>query len=131
MIPKEVAEKQLEKFVLKDWQERRITALEKLPAKLHEKGELLLGKNVSLEDFLSVDFEAQQKKFDAAMEALDSFSPEERISLFTALFPKMAAHIEAMWQCMYRYPYHISWMKKPFRAPYDPGVTRPNRVQSL
>lgn len=70
-------------------------------------------------------------QYDADSLSLDDSGPKTRKKLFQALFPDLWEHVESAWNNAHHQPYSIGWMRRPFRAPDHPQVTRPVRVRWL
>ncbi len=109
MLKPEKARAELEKVRRAGGARRRQAALARLPKKLAALGRGLL------------DGEPQGGR-------VDELPAGDRRKLLEAFFPKIAAHVEAAWELTYALPYATGFDRKPFRAPHDPGLTRPARL---
>lgn len=115
MLNPEVAEKRLEEFQLKKSETRRSDRVRGLdePQRTAAYGLLARrpdGKAVSAWD------QRQKTQRDAAA-LLTSLTPEQRRPVWEALFPQLAAHMEAGWRLHARLPYQIGEERRGFRVP--------------
>src|SRR5919201_1067116 len=62
---------------------------------------------------------------------LDEMRAAERTALFAALFPRLGAHLERLWTIGRGLPYQSGGLRRSFRSPSDPLVTRPSRLARL
>lgn len=125
MLTPEQAREQLKAFQLPD-HKARLARVAALPTALRQIGEAALDFNVRYPQT-----EEQRQRAQARgeqLERLDRLSLAERQKLFGALFPRMAAQVEAAWQLRGRLPYQISWQRRAFRAPDSLEATRAARL---
>jgi hypothetical protein len=125
MLKAEQAREQLEKVRYENGEKRRLAALAKLPKKLAEIGRGVLGRDARGK---ALDWQARDKAERAARARLDELSIKERRALLDALFPKLGHHVDAAWELTRQLPYEVGYVRKAFRAPEDPAVTRPARL---
>jgi hypothetical protein len=62
---------------------------------------------------------------------LDALAVRQRTQLFRLFFPKIAEEVELGWRFLKACPYQGSFEFKPFRAPGNPEITLPRRVDWL
>src|SRR6185436_21075831 len=119
MLTPEQAREQLKAFQLPD-NKARLARVAALPTSLRQIGEAALDFNVRYPQT-----EEQRQRAPARgehLERLDRLSLAERQKLFGALFPRLAAQVEAAWQLRGRLPYQIGWQRRAFRASSAPPV---------
>src|SRR5262245_43081299 len=56
---------------------------------------------------------------------------EERMQVFSVIFPTFAPFAERAWHLLTRLPYQAGYQRKAFRAPGDPSATRGTRTKWL
>src|SRR5437870_2194741 len=121
MLKPEQAQAALEKFHQEDGRERRLAALKKLPAALRKIGLGLLECDAAGEELAG--YEESCRALRTAAADLDRTRKKDRLSLFQALFLKLAHHVEAAWQLKHRLPYQADEGGKAFRAPNTPAAS--------
>src|SRR5262249_38624803 len=126
MLSREVAEKRLKEFQIKNWHKKRLDELGALPAKLCEVGRALLDRDATGKPFKS--WQKRNEATEKAHDQLQRLSARDRQRIFSVLFPKLAAHLEAGWQLCARLPYEAGYERKGFRAPTDESVAKVARV---
>lgn len=132
MLRREQAEKRLEAFEVKNLEKRRLDAVTQLPERLRTIGRTLFGRDDTGKPFRGWD--VRIKANEAASKALTALSAKDRLTLFTALFPKLAGFIEATWQLFPQLPYETGYDRKGFRNPGDASAhadVRLNWLQSM
>lgn len=129
MLRHEEAEKRLEKVKIKNWEEKVLAALGKLPAKLAEIGRGLLRRDARGKAIR--DWQKSYKVQEVSYEALGKLSGKDRQRIFAVFFPKIARELEAGWQLLARLPYEVDYERKGFRAPNDPTVHQQLRKEWL
>src|SRR5438552_729861 len=130
MLKPEQAQAALEKFHQEDGRERRLAALKKLPAALRKIGLGLLECDAAGEEMDG--YEESCRALLTAAAGLDRTTKKDRLSLFEALFRKLAHHVEAAWQLKHRLPYQsLDEGRKAFRAPNTPAASSQARATWL
>jgi hypothetical protein len=126
MLKPEQAEKELEKVKIKDWNDKRVREVGKLPSNLARPGRFILGRDpVTGKQFTNwMKRDEVQRTITAELTKL---KPAERTRLFATLFPHLGDTIEAAWQMCVRLPYEIDYDRKGFRAPGDEMIARQAR----
>src|SRR5436305_1845219 len=125
MLHPDQARAALERLNDEDWQDRHLAAAAKLPKGLREPARALLGCDAKGEPL--ENWAARNTAAEAAAAKLDALPPRQRLPLFSALFPRLAAYVEAGWQLGKRLPYPNQLDRKAFRAPHMPELTRATR----
>lgn len=100
-----------------------------LPAALKAPALAVLGRDprgAPVEDWALL----LRRRYEAA-DALDGMTPADRGRVFAALFPALAAEVEAAWLLKRAGPYQEAFERKVFRAPNSPAVTRRARIDWL
>src|SRR5262245_24242042 len=121
----ERAQELLESRLVWDWLERRSSAVAGLPRDLRPIAFGVVGRDVKGKTLGGQENGQEARKVQAeAAEQFDRLGPADRTAIFEALFPKLAPYVERAWQMMMRMPYQTGYDRKPFRAPYSPGVSR-------
>lgn len=121
MLAPEEARRRLAGFRLPDWRDRRLAALQALPAPLCE-----IGRAALPDAGLTLGHPQAAERLNQ-LNRLDALAPSDRRRLFGALFPGAAAHLDAAWLTLERQPYQAGWRRKAFRAPNNPELTRHRR----
>ena len=129
MLRPDAAHKALDKFRVKKWAEDRVAAVRRLAGPLVPAGLALLDRDGNGKGFK--DWEKRQPAQQAAAELLDRSKPADRLVLFAALFPRLADHLDGAWQLLKKGPYGQEYDSKAFRAPNNPEITRPRRLEWL
>jgi hypothetical protein len=128
MLTPEQAREQLKEFQLPD-NNARLARVAALPTSLRQIGEAALdfttGHGWNAEAHQRAQARGEQ------LSRLDRLSLAERQKLFGALFPRMAAQVEAAWQLRGRLPYQVGWQRRAFRAPDSPEVNHVARLSWL
>ena len=129
MLNPDLAQEEIKRFHLANGAKRRQDRVAKLPAKIREAGYGLMGRDAKGRPCKDrIDYRYGTHVADGK---LDSLKPAHRRKLFTALFPKIAQHVDAAWEMRKRYPYHSGWARKPFRAPHNERASRRRRTDWL
>jgi hypothetical protein len=125
MVDSREAAKQLTQLKIGNWRELQIQRLSGLPEKLSHVGLAFLG--IDPQSKRNLDYEKLVAVRQAAATELDAMTPSQRGKVFAALFPKLAAEIEAAWQLLKRLPYRLDPDRRAFRAPNRPEVSQKRR----
>src|SRR5437870_2992376 len=126
MLRREEAQKRLEEFAIKDWEDKALRRVGKLPARAAEVGRGLFERDAAGRPIK--DWRKRREAAEAAGLRLDRLSVRDRRQLFDALFPKLGEQLEAGWRLCDRLPYEVGYSRKAFRAPSDREATRTARV---
>lgn len=130
MLKQEQAEKELAKVRARDWKEKRLKEVGKLPANLVRVGRFLFDHDpVTGKDLRDWEKRQQYQKTIPAEAA--KLRPAERKRLFATLFPRLGDALEGAWQLCGRLPYETDFDRKGFRAPGDETVTAASRWRFL
>ena len=129
MLKPEQAQEALKQYYVEDWQQRRLSALAKLPKALREPGRALMvhdpqGKPIE-------DRDVRQQTLDRAIKQLETMSARDRLKLFETFFPRLADHIEDGWKLLSQLPYQRNYDRKPFRSPRLTIASRQSRKEWL
>jgi len=120
-------EKKLAPFQIKNAEKVRLAAIGKLPAKLRKTSRGIHGLDATGKKLKG--WEKVQKAQGEAFQELDSMTAANRTKVFNGMFPQLGAYVEAGWQLLKTLPYQDDYVRKPFRAPGDPGLTLERRSQ--
>jgi hypothetical protein len=127
MLRREEAQKRLKAFQIADWEDKVLRRVGKLPAKLAEVGRGLFHRDAQGQPIKN--WQKRQAAEEAAGKRLNQLPARDRQKLFEALFPRLAADLEAGWQLSSRLPYEVDYDRKAFRAPTDPEIGRAARLR--
>ena len=105
MLKREIAQERLKTFQVDDWAERRSAALAALPDALNQIGQRLLGLNGK-----------QRRDSWRDMETVSTLSSQDRRQLFAAIFPQIAAYVDAAYELMLQLPYQSGYTRRAFRS---------------
>lgn len=144
MAKNETYQKQLQQWKVSEHEGsnldcRVVPGLRKLPEKLRLIGYAIFQRDQKGD---KVNFyarhEADNKKLDdfnkwqeKTIPEIDKVSVADRKKIFATLGKDLAEGIEMAWQDMKLTPYHVGYMKTPFRAPKNPELTLQTRVSWL
>ena len=112
MLKREIAQERLKTFQVDDWAERRSAALAALPDALNQIGQSLLGLNGK-----------QRRDSWRDMETVSTLSSPDRRQLFVAIFPQIAAYVDAAYDLMLQLPYQSGYTRRAFRSAQLPHHT--------
>jgi hypothetical protein len=126
MLSPEAAEKRLKEFRGLSSPKARLLAL---PEPQRVLGFRLLG--LADDGKNPRDWQKAQEAQKAAGETVHGLPVEERLTLFRALLPQLAEHVEAGWQLHDRLPYVTGYERRAFRAPQHPEISVPQRTEWL
>jgi hypothetical protein len=129
MLTREQAQEQLKAFQAAGAREQRLAAARQLKAAVQPIALALL------EQTLEHDWTPEgRRRGEARLQVIaqiDDLGNGDRQQLFGALFPKIAAQIEAAWQLLHSLPYQQGLARRSFRAPGYPPATRTRRLHWL
>ncbi|MBE9178027.1 DUF4132 domain-containing protein [Oculatella sp. LEGE 06141] len=128
MLSREVAQAQLQKLYSADWQSQRIEQLSHLPERLRTFGYGILGRDAAGQ---RLDSSASYQVQEDSLQQLDQLALDDRLQIFSVLFPKFAATVEAAWQLLTQLPYQSGYSRRSFRAPTCPELSATRRHQWL
>jgi len=74
---------------------------------------------------------SNQEKWEEAKKAFEELDDKDRLKLLNALFPGIGHHVDASWQMQKRGTYQTGYVRRAFRAPLSPGVTKTVRAEWL
>ena len=104
-----------------DWAARRAQAARRLRQSLSDIVRGLLGVDAH---GAALPYTQQADASGKALAALHELNAADRQRVFETLFPKIAPHVEAGWLLHRRLPYQIGYMRRAFRAPGLPDLSR-------
>ena len=113
------AQETLDSLKVKDAEKRRLERVAGLPASLRAIGFGVVGRKEDGKEDNTVRWWERRR---AASVKLAGLSKEERIEVFGAMSPALAAPIEAGWSLHDRLPYQIEAGRRAFRAPNRPEL---------
>src|SRR5690349_4726889 len=96
MLAPDKAEAALKEFQVEDWQEMRLAAAARLPGDLRTAARAVLGHDAKGRAVDDWDQRGRQRVNAARL--LDGLSGPDRLKVFGALLPELAAAVEAAWQ---------------------------------
>lgn len=128
MLKPDAARAELGKLRSKSHRQARLTRLQKLPKPLAERG---LGVFGLLPTGKPPKEWKDRRKLERASTAALAADPKGRAKVFAALFPTLAAEVEAGWQILGRVPYTHGYTRRGFRAPSRPELYTGNRQTYL
>ncbi|MHC4866998.1 MAG: DUF5724 domain-containing protein [Planctomycetota bacterium] len=143
MLDRKKAEKELEQVRVKEWKKvqiKRIGSLKRRTRKTARKLTEAFGGRTVLQEILSqlnssdvpeTAWSFHESSLPEAAEELDAMCQDERLSIFEALFPSIAVHVEYAWQMQKKMPYMHGFINRSFRAPNMPEASRMARVHWL
>ena len=117
MLKPELAREQLAQLQSKRHRQARFTRLDKLPKPLAALGHGVFGLLPTGKPPKEYADRGKLERSSAAKLAAD---PKARAKVFAALFPTIAADLEAGWQVKGRVPYTTGYARRSFRAPGRP-----------
>lgn len=100
MLNPEQANEQLKAFRNENWKQQRIASIANLPEPLREVGWGILERDSFGQP--QRDYQAGRDAQNTALKQLDALSTQERLAIFTELFPQIAAQVEQAWQLFTR-----------------------------
>jgi HEAT repeat protein len=115
MISKEAAQERLKTFHNPNSSIEQIARLEKLSANLSIIGQILIQAGPEWEKLQKDQKKSESRKY--SIEQIKNLNPKNRLSLFNALFPGIAAYVEAAWELFDNFPYQSGYQRRPFRNP--------------
>ncbi len=119
MLKPELARQELTKLGSPKNTDARLNRVKKLPKASATIGLGLLGRNA---DGTSInDYHKRNGLVTKSMADLTA-KPKERAAIFNALFPSLAADLEAAWKVINRLPYTEGYDRRAFRAPTRPEL---------
>lgn len=74
---------------------------------------------------------ANQEKWESAKKAFEELDDKDRLKLLNAIFPGIGHYVDASWQAQKRGTYQTGYLRRAFRAPHSPGVTKTIRTEWL
>jgi hypothetical protein len=125
MLRHEEAQKRLQAFHNKKWNDHRARVVAKLSGPAREIGYALLGRDAAGK-VVKNNQRANKVRSDA-VGRLERVGPRDRQKVFAALFPQLVPYMEGVWQLTGRLPYQTSSGRKGFRAPTERAATQQNR----
>ncbi|MEA2825904.1 MAG: hypothetical protein QOG43_343 [Actinomycetota bacterium] len=129
MLNGEEARARLEAVADADWRSKAERRVRKAHRRLRPTGTALLAPDPIFTDQRSVA--RHWERYVGVAAELDGLSPRDRVELMTALHPPLGAPLARWWAVAAGQPYSAGWVRKAFRAPGSPGLTRELRVRSL
>lgn len=129
MIKPDQAQDALKAYRVKDWQQRRLAALAKLPKGLREPGRALMHHDSKGQPI--TDGDVRRQLLDRAIKQLETMTVRDRLKLFETFFPQLAAHVEAGWKLLPQLPYQRNYDRKAFRLPCLTIASRQSRLEWL
>ncbi|PWU20002.1 MAG: hypothetical protein C5B50_04960 [Verrucomicrobia bacterium] len=129
MLKPEQAHKELEKIKVEGWHQDRLAALKKLPKTSREVARPLVGASDDGEDY---SYQEHGKLREEVLPLAAGMTGDQRMELFQALFPGLAAAVEAGWQLHNELPHSMGgWQTevKSFRIPGNDGVLLKRRLR--
>ncbi len=127
MVNPQLAQEQLKTFYAPNWRQPRQEKIATLPEALQPLALDLINTKESHSPYLG-GWRERPSPQQEAITRLDPLSPENRLLIFEAVFPKIGRYVEAAWQLHTRLPYQAGYTRKAFRAPNHAGVTHSSRV---
>jgi len=115
MISKEAAQELLKTFRNPNSSMEQVARLKKLPANLSILGQILIQAGPEWEKLQKVHKRSESRKY--SVEQIKNLNQKNRLSLFNALFPGIAAYVEAAWKLFDIFPYQSGYQRRPFRNP--------------
>jgi Trp operon repressor len=131
VLKPEEAEKRLKQFKIRGKEDPRLARVGALPGALKEAAYALLARDPQGKRLKEYDDQSEAKR--RAVAALEGMDAGERLRVWEALLPLLAAHVEGGWQLHDRLPYPVSsaWSEEgspAYRAPGHPEVLREPRT---
>lgn len=120
MLTAEQAKEALKQFQIPDWDKRRTADLGGLSSRHADIGRRLLAQH---------SWSGRDQTDPSA--DLDGLKSSERTVIFDVLFPRLGVSLEAMWSAGKALPYQGGWVRRAFRAPKAPELTREARLVRL
>jgi hypothetical protein len=114
MLNPEIAQARLKEYQITDWQATRLAKLVKLPAKLRSIGCGIFGHDDKGKPIRS---ENPAYAIEDSIKSLGTLEPEDRLKIFTIIFPQFASTVEATWQSFPNWTYQMGYNRRSFRAP--------------
>ena len=114
MLNPEIDQARLKEYQVADWQKIRLEKLVKLPAKLRSIGCGIFGHDDKGNPFKRDD---SAIAIETSSKALGELKSEDRLKIFTILFPQFAPTVEATWQRFPQWTYQTGYARRSFRAP--------------
>lgn len=129
MLTRDEVEQRMGQCSAPGWKDAALARLRQLSEPLSAIGEEVLGPT-SIKDS---GFWAREQVRPCCIHAatLDELSPPQRQFVFEALLPKVAMHVESLWQLWKTQPYGQGSGCMAFRLPHSPHLTVRNRYELL
>ena len=128
MLDAEEAKRQLKTFENPKGHEEAVKRVGRLPARLREIGDGILGGAQYVRIAYDETKDAAVAAPRAAFEKLDD---TDRRAILDAIFPSIGRHVDAAWQMQKSGPYQTGWLRRAFRAPRTPSITSTIRADWL
>ena len=116
MISKEVAQERLKAFYNPNHVADQVARLKQLPSNLSFLGQILIQQGPAWKKLEKGIRSHKKYRLDYSRQ-IATLSSKERLTVFRALFPGIALHVEATWKLFDILPYQFGYQRKPFRSP--------------
>ena len=129
MLNAEEARARLEAIADPDWRAKAKKRSRKLPWRLRPFAGTLIEPDPVFTTQAVAD--AQRKLLDALARQLDKLPSKDRAELMAAVHPGLGRALARWWVDAIGQPYSVGWMRKAFRAPHNPDLTRQTRITTF